>query len=306
GNVYYLQGDYAKALEGYRKASALDSLDAVCQYNLAQAYIKTFLLAESSDALKRASSSGIENVKQSYAANALKYFPVYPKMFSDRELWQISKIDGETYSGGHLWNILLPVTHFTPRTSAWLLSGALLFVLIIYRFVDRRKLTFQCANCGELTCENCCKDEDGRGFCESCAEVIEGVSSEKVISALLRRRRQAVIVKRRKSVRLLTSLIPGVRDIYYGRILRGTVIAGLFSISLILLWSRGMIVKDWNTIVTYIPLWKYIVFAGSGLAALLLSVLSKPPYDSKSFRSRGARGCMKEHRLEDAVPGTAL
>jgi len=50
GNVYYLQGDYEKALEGYRKASALDSLDAVCQYNLAQAYIKTLLLAESSEA----------------------------------------------------------------------------------------------------------------------------------------------------------------------------------------------------------------------------------------------------------------
>lgn len=304
GNVYYLQGDYGKALEGYGKASALDSLDAVCQYNLAQGYIKTLLLAESSEALKRASASGIETVKKSFASNALKYFPVYPKTFSDRDLWRISKIEGETYTGGQLWNVLLPVTHFTPRVSAWLLIGALFFAAFVFRVIGRRKLAFQCANCGELTCENCCKGEDGRDFCENCAEAIEGVSSEKVINALLRRRRQAVIVKRRKSVRLLTSLVPGVRDIYFGRILRGSVIAALFSFSLIFLWSRGMIIEDWNTIVTQIPLWKFIVFSGIGVLAMALSIFSKPPYDSKAFRVSGTRGHMKEHRPED-VPSSA-
>jgi tetratricopeptide (TPR) repeat protein len=306
GNVYYLQGDYSKALEGYRKASALDSLDAVCQYNLAQAYIKTFLLAESSTALKQASASGIETVKKSFAANALKYFPVYPKTFSDRDLWRISKIEGETYTGGHLWNILLPITHFTPRVSAWLLVGALFFAFFVFRLIDRRKLTFQCTNCGELTCEHCCKDDDGLGFCEHCAEAVDGVTSEKVISALLSRRRQIIIVKRRKSLRFITSLVPGVRDIYYGRILRGAAIATLFSLSLILLWSRGMIIKDWNTIATQIPAWKFIAYAGIGAAALVLSIFSKPPYDSKMFRKSGARGRVKEHRLEEAPSGAAV
>jgi Tfp pilus assembly protein PilF len=306
GNVYYLQGDYEKALEGYRKASALDSLDAVCQYNLAQAYIKTFLLAESSDALKRASASGIDEVKKSFASKALKYFPVYPKTFSDRDLWRISMIEGETYMGGHLWSILLPITRFTPRLSAWLLTCALLLSLLFLRMINRRKLAFQCANCGELTCDGCCKDEDGRDFCESCAEAVEGVSSEKVISALLRRRRQAVIVKRRKSVRLLTSLVPGVRDIYYGRIMRGAAIAALFSFSLILLWSRGMIIQEWNTIATQVPAWKLFFYAGTGLFAIVLSIFSKPPYDSKALRVSGNRGQVKEHRLEDIPSGAAV
>jgi tetratricopeptide (TPR) repeat protein len=307
GNVYYLQGDYAKALEGYRKASALDSLDAVCQYNLAQAYIKTFLLAESSNALRQASASGIESVRRSFASRALKYFPVYPKKFSDRDLWQISKIEGATYTGGNLWNILLPVTHFTPRVSAWLLTGALFSVLLVFRLINRRKLTFPCSNCGELTCEQCCKGADGRDYCASCAEAVEDVSSEKVISALLRRRRQSVIVKRRKSARILTSLIPGVRDIYYGRIMRGAVLATLFSLSLILLWSRGLIVEDWNTIATQIPIWKIIVFAGIGAAAFVMSIFSKPPYDKKTFRISGARGrSIKEHRLEDAPSGATV
>jgi hypothetical protein len=231
---------------------------------------------------------------------------VYPKTFSDRDLWRISKIEGESYTGGHLWSILLPVTHFAPHVSAWMLTGALLLALLLFRIIDRRRLAFQCANCGELTCELCCKDEDGRGYCESCAETVEGVSSEKVISALLRRRRQAVIVKRRKSLRLLTSLVPGVRDIYYGRILRGAAIAALFSFSMILLWSRGMIIQNWNTIATQAPAWKLIVFAGTGVMAFVLSICSKPPYDSKALRVSSARGYAKEHRLEDIPSGAAV
>jgi tetratricopeptide (TPR) repeat protein len=54
GNVYYQQGQYNKALEGYRKAEEVDSTDAVGQYNLAQAYIKSLLMGESSRALSRA------------------------------------------------------------------------------------------------------------------------------------------------------------------------------------------------------------------------------------------------------------
>jgi tetratricopeptide (TPR) repeat protein len=67
GNVYYSQGMYEKALEGYRKAAQIDDTDAVGQYNLAQAYIKTLLMAESSTALKNAAAAGIEDVQQSYA-----------------------------------------------------------------------------------------------------------------------------------------------------------------------------------------------------------------------------------------------
>ena len=44
GNVYFIQGQYEKALEGYRKAESIDPEDPVCQYNLAQAFIKTLLI----------------------------------------------------------------------------------------------------------------------------------------------------------------------------------------------------------------------------------------------------------------------
>jgi len=236
----------------------------------------------------------------------LKYFPVYPKTFSNQDLWRIAAIEGRTYEGAQVWSVLLPVVHFSPRVSAWLLTGALILAFLFFRLIDRRKLAFQCMNCGELTCEKCCRDEDGRDLCESCAEAVEGVTSEKVISALLRRRRMAVIVKRRKSLRLLTSLVPGVRDIYYGRMLRGAAIAVLFSLSLILLWSRGLIIGDWNAIATQIPMWKLIGFAAAAIFAMMLSIFSKPPYDSKAVRVTGARGHIKEHRLEDATSGAAI
>ncbi|NIO00922.1 MAG: tetratricopeptide repeat protein [Candidatus Latescibacteria bacterium] len=299
GNVYYLQEDYNKALEGYTKAASLDSLDAICQYNLAQAYIKTLLLGESSRALRRASASGIEKIKQSYASSALKHFPVYPKTFSTGDLWRISRNEGKTYAKGDLGNVLLPLTRFSLRTSAWILIIAFIFAFSIYRVIGRRKLTFQCSNCGELTCTECCNDERGGAYCKSCAEAIEGVFSEKVVEALLRQRRQSVIVKRRKSTRLLTPWLPGIRDIYFGRILRGAVLAFFFSLAMIFLWSKGMIIKDWTSITTQIPIWKTILSASAIALTYAFSIFPKRTFDSRSFRISGARGKSKEQSVED-------
>jgi Flp pilus assembly protein TadD len=305
GNVYYLQGEYNKALEGYRKAVALDTTDAICQYNLAQGYIKTLLLAESSLALRSASASGIEKVKQSYAPIALNNFPVYPKPFSTGELWRITAIESDTYQGGGLDNVLTPLTRFPARLSAWILLGALALAMLIFRFIDQRRLTFQCTNCGELTCNDCCSEDRGGYYCRGCSEAIDGVFSEKVIDALLRQRRQAVIVKRRKSIRFITSLIPGVRDLYYGRILRGVSNAALFSLALVFLWTRGSLIENWMSLFTAVPMWKVI----AGLAAIffsyLFSLFGKSTYGRKSFRSPGSRGRIKEHHSENSSAGAA-
>ncbi len=305
GNVYYLQGEYNKALEGYRKAAALDPLDAVCQYNLAQGYIKTLLLAESSKALRQASASGIEKVKQSYAPGALKNFPVYPKTFSPGDLWRISLVEGENYIGTNLGNVLIPITRFPPRVCAWILLGALILAIIISRLVNSRRIAFQCSNCGELTCEDCCSEDRGGYYCKGCAEAIDGVLSEKVIDALLRQRRQAVIVKRRKSLRFLTVIIPGVRDMYYGRILRGISIAALFAFSLLFLWTGGLLIKDWTSILTQTSPWKMIFAIAAVAATYWLSIFSKPPYDIRSFRSPGTRFRMKESGGEETSTGAA-
>lgn len=299
GNVYYLQGRFEKALEGYRKAAQIDDNDEVGQYNLAQAYIKTLLLAESSTALKKASALGIDKIKQSYAEIARHDIQVYAKTFSNSDLWRIAQIESHGHTGNFLNNVLRPVTRASAGMSAWLLIGAFLTALILSRVLKKRHLSFQCSNCGELTCDNCCYDSGATFLCPACAEMTKGVSSDKVIEALLRQRRQIAIVKRNKTIRAFTPWIPGVRDIFYGRLTRGLALASVFSLSLILLWSKGFIVKDWNSLVTVVPLWKWILPVGGIVVTYSLSLFSKRHYEVRDYRTPNIRQRRKDTVKDD-------
>lgn len=289
GNVYYLEGLYEKALEGYRKAAQIDDGDAVGQYNLAQAYIKTLMLAESSTALRKASACGVDDVKQSYADIALRQVQVYPKTFSNPALWRIARTESEAYAQAFLNHVLRPVTGTPGNSGAWLLAGVFLTVLILSRLFKNHHLSFQCSNCGEITCNDCCHDPGNMILCAPCADTIAGVSSDKVVEALLRQRRQAVIVKRRKAVRFVTMWIPGVRDIFYGRLTRGIALSIVFSLSLILLWSKGFIVKDWNSLVVSVPLWKWVLPATGVAVTYAVSLLSKHYREVRSYRIAAGR-----------------
>lgn len=299
GNVYYTQGMYEKALEGYRKAAQIDETDPVGQYNLAQAYIKTLLMAESSKALKKASAEGIDQVKNSHAEMARPFVQVYPKTFANSDLWRISRSEGGVHEADFLTQMLQPLTRMSARSSAWLLFGALLLAVVLSRAFRKSHLTFQCSNCGELTCDNCCEDTGGTYLCESCASVISGVSSDKVIEALLRQRRQGVLVRRRKAIRLLTLWLPGMRDIYYGRITRGVLITLTFSFCVIQMWSKGYLVKDWNSLVTSVGLWKWVLPAAGIVLTYAMSVLSKRYLEVRNYRSPSIRARRKDAAKDD-------
>jgi tetratricopeptide (TPR) repeat protein len=294
GNVYYAQGMYEKALEGYRKAAQIDDTDPVGQYNLAQAYIKTLLMAESSEALKKAAAGGIDEVKRSYTETARPLVQVYPKVFSNKDLWKFSRIEGATHETDFLSQMLQPLTRVSARASAWLLLGALMLSMVLSRAFKNKSLTFQCSNCGELTCDNCCKETGSTYLCASCAGVIEDVTSDKVTEALLRQRRQGVLVRRRRTIRTLTVWLPGMRDIYYGRVTRGVLLTLIFSFSLIQLWSRGYIVKDWNSLVTTVGLWKWALPAAGIVYTYALSVFSKRYLEVRNYRSPSIRARKKD------------
>lgn len=301
GNVYYSQGRFEKALEGYRKAAQIDDTDPVGQYNLAQAYIKTLLLAESSNALKNASASGIDEVKRSYAEMARPLVQVYHKTFSSKDLWRISRVEGATYQTDFLSQMLQPVTRMSTRMSAWLLLAALVVAMMFSRAFRNKSLTFQCSNCGELTCDNCCEDTGGTFLCASCAGVIDGVSSDKVIEALLRQRRQGVLVRRRRAIRTLTLWLPGMRDMYYGRITRGVLITLTFSLCLVQLWAKGYIVKDWNSLVTSVGLWKWVLPAAGIVLTYALSVFSKRYLEVRNYRSASSPAWKKDAAKESGL-----
>jgi hypothetical protein len=299
GNVYYSQGMYEKALEGYRKAAQVDDTDAVGQYNLAQAYIKTLLLAESSKALKKAASGGIEDIKRSYAAAVQPLVQVYPKTFSNAQLWQIARTEGLTHEKDFLSEMLQPLFRTTVKTSAWLLLGTLVLAFFLGGIFRKKSLTFQCSNCGELTCDDCCTDTGGTYLCPSCANVVEGVSSDKVIEALLRQRRHGVLVRRRKGIRLLTLWLPGMRDFFYGRVTRGLTLTLVFAFSAIQLWSRGFIVKDWNSLVIPGGWWKWVIPLAGITSTYLLSILSKRYLEVRNYRAPSIRPAGKDSSKEN-------
>lgn len=299
GNVYYSQGMYEKALEGYRKGAQIDDSDAAGQYNLAQAYIKTLLLAESSKALNKAAEGGIERIKEAYAHMALPSARIYPKTFGNGRLWRIALQEGAAYQSDFISEMLQPILRMTTRTCAWLFLGVLMLVMILTPFFRRRNLTFQCSNCGELTCDNCCDDSSGNYLCASCSGAIDGVSSDRVVEALLRQRRHVVLVRRRRAIRFLTLWLPGMRDIYYGRLARGLFLTVIFALSVIELWSRGLIVDDWNSLVTSHSAWKWVVPVVGIALAYASTVLSKRYLEARNYRSPTIRAVRKDRGRTD-------
>ena len=288
GNVHFLQGQYEKALQGYRKAESIDAADPVCQYNLAQVYIKTLLMKKASRSLQLASEHGIEAEKSRYSVVVLNASPVLFKHFSKKDLWRIALAEAKSFDDERVLSSLAGTQR---KTGAWVLIAILVVAIVLARTIDPGRLAFQCSNCGGLTCSRCCNDEHDVSLCAECAKTIESVTSEKVVEALLRQKRQAVIVRRKKSARFTSVILPGVRDIYHGRILRGVLVAGVFSLSLVYLFTKGSFIQDPSMLVTQPPLWKTILPVLGIIAAYALSVFSKPSYSFRPQRHRsGARG----------------
>ncbi|MEE9269301.1 MAG: tetratricopeptide repeat protein [Candidatus Krumholzibacteria bacterium] len=299
GNVYFLQGQYEKALEGYRTAQGIEPLDPVGQYALAQAYIKTLMMKESSIALQLAAANGIEKVKASYTPDALAHAVVLPKTFSNGQLWRAARIEGKTASSDYLEQILLPFTRFPRNTAAWILLVSLVAAIILSRLVKPARLTFQCGNCGKLTCYRCCNSEREIRICQDCAGTIAGVTSERVVEALLRQKRQAILVSRRKAARFYSVLLPGVRDISFGKITRGFFLAAVFSFSIIQIYTKGYMIKDPTSLVDEVPLWKLVLPIVGVVWSYVFSIFSKQKYDFRGQRDHNVRHRPKEHKLDN-------
>jgi len=285
GNVYYLNGEYTKALEGYRKAEQVDSTDAVGQYNLAQAYIKSLLMSESSEALERASRTGFDGIRDSFATAARAGWSIYPRIYRPADLWQLAAIEGRMKNPAVLSHAIASATGLPARTGFWIIVGAMVVALVVNRVVKRHRLAFQCSNCGEIACNNCCSEDHGSVVCQACAQAVHGVTSDKVLEALLRQRRQSVIVRRRKSIRWTTMWLPGVRHVYYGRFASGLAVASLFAGSVYALWTRGYAFPNWSSLPMATPLWMWILPVLGIVLSYAIAVMSRQLFEVRATRA---------------------
>jgi Tfp pilus assembly protein PilF len=297
GNVHFLQADYEKALQGYRKAESIDPADPICQYNLAQAYIKTLLMQEASRSLQ-AAGPGVEKEKERYAEDAFEAAVVLPRLFSDEEMWRLSlaearSLDAERAAEGKAMFPWLP-----GRTGAIIVILTLVLAVALSRLINPEKLTFQCSNCGMLTCSGCCVEDRDHVLCRDCAATVEGVTSEKVVEALLRQKRQSTFLRRKKSARVVSMALPGVRDFYYGHVSRGLAVAFFFSVCVVWLVTGGSATAEPAPHVESNPLWRTIAAAAGIAAAYFLSVMSKPNFSFKPQRHRAAASRVEEPAAE--------
>ncbi len=301
GNVYYQNEQYTKALEGYRKAEEVDSTDAIGQYNLAQAYIKTLLMGESSRALARASKMGLQDARDAIAEPSRARMAVYQKTYSSGQLWRIALVEGRYQNPALLSHMLETVTGHPTPVSAGIMLAAMVLAVIVSQTLKSRKLAFQCANCGDLTCEGCCSDELGSVICHACAAAVEGVSSDRVLEALLRQRRQSVIVRRRKSIRWATVWLPGLRHVFYGRFVTGFVVASLFAAGALALWTRGNVFPAWDSVEFRVPLWKWIVPGLGIVVAYLVALMSRQLFEARNTRAITVRGSSHTDEKSDSA-----
>ena len=283
GNVYFKQGDFDKALAGYQNAISIDPEHILAHYNLGQTYIKKMLFAESSQSLKRANELGIEEYRSTHPSTRFMNHTIYEDGFGSKRLWRMAHEEGSGRKRILFSEILQPYLLF-PFHRLWiLLLTGMIVSFFLGRKITRSKKVFRCENCDKPACHICADEELGVRLCRDCASVVEGLSSVKVIEALLRHRRQKVFKASAKKIRKRTFLFPGAAQIYYGR-----SFAGAFCISIgiagamLLLWNGGYF-KDPTVLKQVKPIWQWITPAVMILYGIVASVTQKAPASSRPF-----------------------
>jgi tetratricopeptide (TPR) repeat protein len=283
GNVYFMQGDYDKALAGYRSAVEIDSTNVVAHYNIGQAYIKKLLFAQSGVWLERANALGIERYRAAHPALDMRSAVVYEQGFSSKDLWAIAAREGRERDRVILSEMLQPFLLF-PFHRLWiLLAGAFGAGLIYARRLTGERLVLQCENCGRATCPRCLEMIFSVRLCRECSEVVQGISSVKVMEVLLRTRRQKVAGAAGGISPWLTALLPGMKHIRHGKALIGCTLAFVAAAAAVSLAWSGCYFKDPLALNVGNTLWEIALAAGIIAAAYAASFTVRAPQEPRNY-----------------------
>jgi len=284
GNVYFSQGDYDRALVGYQNAIEIDSTNAVAQYNIGQCYIKKLLFAQAGVWLESANKNGIDRYLTQHPAAALRNAVVYEAGFEPAELWSIARREGAERRAVLLGEVLQPFLLF-PFQYLWILFLAGIAAAVI---VDRRTpaawRVMRCDSCLVPTCPACADTQWEITLCHDCASVIKGLSSVKVMEALLRNRRQKVAAQRDARYLWTRFLFPGMAHTYHGRTCAGTILSMAGVGACVVLASSGSPFKDPELVNVPGALWKTVAPLAVLALGFALSSIAKPPKEPRNYR----------------------
>jgi len=284
GNIYYMNGNYDRAMVGYMNAIEADSTNAIAYYNLGQTYIKKLLFAQASSTLKKANELGIEELKSRYHSIMGKDPDIFEAGFGEQELWRMAKLEASGKETTWADELFMPVL-LIPLRYLWLiLVASIIIALFVERSMKEKSNITECDNCDKDTCRSCSNNKLDITLCSDCSKLIEGLSSVKVMEALLRHRRQKVWKRKEASVHWKTMLFPGIAHIYHNDLTSGVIISGISSISIAWIIFGGCYFKSLLSMDNMFNLWNIVIPSIIIALCYLASFRSKPKLEAKNFR----------------------
>lgn len=285
GNVYFMEEEYDKALAGYQNVVAIDSTNALAHYNIGQTYIKKMLFSKSSAALERANRYRIDRHQETNLSSRIMNIAVYENAFDNKALWSLAFREGQSHARIYLSDVLRPYLLF-PFEKLWiLLVIGVVSAIAIGAKSPRSWNVFRCDNCQSATCDMCAKTETGLRLCSNCSRVISGLSSVKVMEALLRNRRQTVWARtNRRTLGWKNMFWPGASLVYHGQLFTGLVYI-LVSVwaFMVLVW-RGFYFEDFRALTTAGSIWRVIPPLVVIALGFFFSINVRGPQEQRNYR----------------------
>jgi tetratricopeptide (TPR) repeat protein len=228
--VHFFRGDVDRAVAGFQRAVALDSTRAVNYYNLSQAYLQKLYLKEGGEALQRALSRDFSLAAQVERLPRGAVYFLRPDLLDSWRIAWASDSDLTPFDLLHAHRKWIGVP--ADQVVGWLI-GTLVAGILLSWIIPRRKLVFECANCGSLTCHHCRGEHEGAVLCTDCSAIARRAKSEVVLTTMLRNRRREMDTRYQERLRSLDRLFPGGGRLIDGVQRRGLVSAVAVSIAIV-------------------------------------------------------------------------
>jgi tetratricopeptide (TPR) repeat protein/TM2 domain-containing membrane protein YozV len=226
GNAYYAVGDMKAAMDSYDRSIEMRPGPAAL-YNLSQLYRVMLDFKKGDEYFQKAARLNPAAVSRFTSIGG----PT-PNRFVVDETLPISR----------LWEYAIEKQEGNTGTFPVVTILAALCAMSCFYLVDRsmRYRAHRCSRCGAIFCSRCSRTLTWGEMCPRCYRSlikIEEVDSRERIAGLLSIHRSQA--RRRKVARVLSYTIPGVAQIYTGRILSGMLLLWLFlSGGILLVLSR--------------------------------------------------------------------
>jgi hypothetical protein len=78
--------------------------------------------------------------------------------------------------------------------------------------------------------------------------------------------------------------LPGVRHLFYGRMISGLAVASLFAGSVVALLARGYILPRWSALDYHTPLWQWVLPVLGIVWSYAVAVISRQLYEARTTR----------------------